>query len=83
MVTASYLLVYKWDFTALSCFPAQQTSLTTVDCVGRFAIPEQSGEVSMGSGWRQCERAGPLAKRTAVRALSLPPSFSTSGPYMN
>ena len=83
VLTASCLLVCKWDFTTLSCFPVQQISLTTIDCVGHFTVLEKSGEVSTRSGWRQCERPGPLAERTAVRALSLPAAFSTSGPYMN
>lgn len=80
VLTASYLLFCKWDFTTLSCFPVQEISLTTV---GHFTIPEKTGEVSNGSGRRQWERPCPMAEHTAVRALSLPPFFSTYGLYVN
>lgn len=82
VLTTSYLLVCKWDLT-MRCFPVQQSSLTTTDCVGYFTVPEESGEVSTGNGWRQCERLSPSAEHTAVRALSLPASLSVSGPYIN
>lgn len=44
VLTASRLLVCTWDLTTLSCFPVPQISLTTINCVGRFTIPEKDLE---------------------------------------